>query len=189
MVDIPGCCLVEFRPYLSCFSQLFRLRMGYMRRYRCRHLAAGAIQQVCRCAIHCFRSSRLPPGISGSLLESYRFWLGQRPVNRCWSFRRTSLSFSFLAFVIVGLWALTIFWARKPGPTYVSQWYILGAFLWFVWMYTTANILLNIASAPGPAQPAIDWWYIGSLSRSMADANRVGHRILSDSETCWPPDL
>src|ERR1700730_2813227 len=69
----------------------------------------------------------------------------------------------FLAFVIVGLWALTIFWARRPGPTYVSQWYILGAFLWFSWMYATANILLNIASAPGPAQPAIVWWYIGSL--------------------------
>ena len=30
-------------------------------------------------------------------------------------------------------------------------------------MYATANILLNIASAPGPAQPAINWWYIGSL--------------------------
>ena len=69
----------------------------------------------------------------------------------------------FLAFVIVGLWALTIFWARRPGPTYVSQWYVLGAFLWFAWMYSAANILLNIASAPGPAQPAIDWWYIGSL--------------------------
>ncbi len=68
-----------------------------------------------------------------------------------------------LAFVIVGLWALTIFWARKPGPTYVSQWYILSAFLWFSWMYSTANILLNVASAPGPAQPAINWWYVGSL--------------------------
>jgi cytochrome c oxidase cbb3-type subunit I len=69
----------------------------------------------------------------------------------------------FLAFVIIGLWALTIFWARRPGPTYVSQWYLLGAFLWFAWMYSTANILLNIASAPGPAQPAINWWYVGSL--------------------------
>src|SRR5271165_2369660 len=45
MVDVPGCRLVEFRPYLSCFSQLFRLRVGYMRRYRCRHLAAGAVEQ------------------------------------------------------------------------------------------------------------------------------------------------
>jgi len=69
----------------------------------------------------------------------------------------------FLGFAIVGLWALTIFWARKPGPTYISQWYILGAFWWFSWMYSTANVLLNIGSAPGPAQPAINWWYIGSL--------------------------
>jgi cytochrome c oxidase cbb3-type subunit 1 len=30
-------------------------------------------------------------------------------------------------------------------------------------MYSTANILLNVASAPGPAQPAIVWWYVGSL--------------------------
>jgi cytochrome c oxidase cbb3-type subunit 1 len=69
----------------------------------------------------------------------------------------------FLGFVMVGLWALAIFRARRPGPTYVSQWYILGAFLWFAWMYASANILLNFASAPGPAQPAINWWYIGSL--------------------------
>ena len=69
----------------------------------------------------------------------------------------------FLGFVMVGLWALTIFRARRPEHTYISQWYILGAFLWFSWMYSTANILLNFASAPGPAQPAINWWYAGSL--------------------------
>jgi cytochrome c oxidase cbb3-type subunit 1 len=69
----------------------------------------------------------------------------------------------FLGFVMVGLWALTIFRARRPEHTYISQWYILGAFLWFSWMYSTANILLNFTSAPGPAQPAINWWYAGSL--------------------------
>jgi cytochrome c oxidase cbb3-type subunit 1 len=69
----------------------------------------------------------------------------------------------FLAFVIVGLWALMIFWTRRPGPTYVSQWYILSAFFWFSWMYAAANILLNFSSAPGPAQPAINWWYVGCL--------------------------
>jgi cytochrome c oxidase cbb3-type subunit I len=69
----------------------------------------------------------------------------------------------FLGLVMVGLWALTMFWNRKPGPTYISQWYILGAFLWFSWIYGTANILLNFAGAPGPAQPAINWWYIGGL--------------------------
>jgi len=69
----------------------------------------------------------------------------------------------FLGLLMVGLWAITIFWNRKPGPTYISQWYILSAFLWFSWIYATANILLTFAGAPGPAQPAINWWYIGNL--------------------------
>jgi len=69
----------------------------------------------------------------------------------------------FLGLLMVGLWAVTMFWNRKPGPTYISQWYILGAFLWFSWIYATANILLTFAGAPGPAQPAINWWYVGSL--------------------------
>jgi cytochrome c oxidase cbb3-type subunit 1 len=69
----------------------------------------------------------------------------------------------FLGLVVVSLWAITIIWNRKPGPTYISQWYLLGAFLWFAWMYATANLTLGIAPAPGVAQPAINWWYIGSL--------------------------
>jgi cytochrome c oxidase cbb3-type subunit I len=69
----------------------------------------------------------------------------------------------FLGLVVVSLWAVTIIWNRKPGSTYISQWYLFGAFLWFAWMYATANIALGIAPAPGAAQPAINWWYVGSL--------------------------
>ncbi len=69
----------------------------------------------------------------------------------------------FLGLAVVSLWALTMFWNRKPGTTYVSQWFLLGAFLWFAWTYATANLALNIATAPGAAQPAINWWYVGSL--------------------------
>jgi cytochrome c oxidase cbb3-type subunit 1 len=69
----------------------------------------------------------------------------------------------FLALATVSFWAITILWNRKPGPTYISQWYLLGAFLWFAWMYATANLALDLAPAPGAAQPAIHWWYVGSL--------------------------
>jgi cytochrome c oxidase cbb3-type subunit 1 len=69
----------------------------------------------------------------------------------------------FLGLVMVSLWAIMILWNRKPGFTYISQWYLLGAFLWFAWMYATANFVLDIAPAPGAAQPAINWWYAGSL--------------------------
>lgn len=69
----------------------------------------------------------------------------------------------FLGLATMSLWAITTIWIRKPGTIYISQWYLLGAFLWFAWMYATANIALGIAPAPGAAQPAINWWYVGSL--------------------------
>jgi cytochrome c oxidase cbb3-type subunit 1 len=69
----------------------------------------------------------------------------------------------FLGLATVSLWAITLIWNRKPGTTYISQWYLLGAFLWFAWMYATANLALDIAPAPGASQPAINWWYVGSL--------------------------
>jgi cytochrome c oxidase cbb3-type subunit 1 len=65
----------------------------------------------------------------------------------------------FLAFGFIGIWAVIMFRYRKPGHVYVSQWYLLAAFLWFPWLYATANILLNVAPAPGAAQAAINWWF------------------------------
>jgi cytochrome c oxidase cbb3-type subunit 1 len=69
----------------------------------------------------------------------------------------------FLGLAMVSLWAVTIILNRKPGTTYVSQWYLLGAFLWFAWLYATANFALGFAPVPGAAQPAINWWYVGGL--------------------------
>jgi cytochrome c oxidase cbb3-type subunit 1 len=69
----------------------------------------------------------------------------------------------FLGLATVSFWAITTVWIRRPGRIYISQWYLLGAFLWFAWMYATANTALGIAPAPGAAQPAISWWYVGSL--------------------------
>jgi cytochrome c oxidase cbb3-type subunit 1 len=69
----------------------------------------------------------------------------------------------FLGLATLSFWAITNIWNRKPGATYVSQWYLLGAFLWFAWTYATANIALGVTPAPGAAQPAINWWYVGSL--------------------------
>jgi cytochrome c oxidase cbb3-type subunit I len=69
----------------------------------------------------------------------------------------------FLGLAMVSLWAMTIICNRKRGTVSISEWYLLGAFLWFAWMYATANLVLEIAPAPGVAQAAINWWYVGSL--------------------------
>jgi cytochrome c oxidase cbb3-type subunit 1 len=70
----------------------------------------------------------------------------------------------FLALAVISVWVVLTLWRRSPGTLSVSHWYLLTAFLCFPWAYATANLLLSgVAVAPGVSQPAIHWWYIGSL--------------------------
>lgn len=65
----------------------------------------------------------------------------------------------FVAYAFIGIWAIVMFRYRKPGHIYVSQWYLFAAFLWFPWLYATANILLIWQPIQGSAQAAVNWWF------------------------------
>lgn len=65
----------------------------------------------------------------------------------------------FVAFGLIAVWVVIMFRFRQPGHVYVSQWFLLAAFLWFPWLYSTANILLNFEPIQGGAQGAVNWWY------------------------------
>ncbi|MDX2080904.1 MAG: cbb3-type cytochrome c oxidase subunit I [Terrimicrobiaceae bacterium] len=65
----------------------------------------------------------------------------------------------FVAYAFIGVWTIIMFRYRRPGHVYVSQWYLLAAFLWFPWLYATANILLIWQPIQGSAQAAVNWWY------------------------------
>lgn len=65
----------------------------------------------------------------------------------------------FIAYAFIGIWGVIMFRYRKPGHVYVSQWYLLAAFLWFPWLYGTVNILLIWQPIQGSAQGALNWWY------------------------------
>ncbi|MFA7344791.1 MAG: cbb3-type cytochrome c oxidase subunit I [Terrimicrobiaceae bacterium] len=65
----------------------------------------------------------------------------------------------FVAYACIGVWGVIMFRFRRPGHIYVSQWYLLAAFLWFPWMYATANILLVWQPVQGSAQGAVNWWF------------------------------
>jgi cytochrome c oxidase cbb3-type subunit 1 len=65
----------------------------------------------------------------------------------------------FVAFGLIAVWGVIMFRFRQPGHVYVSQWYLLAAFLWFPWLYSTANLLLNFEPIQGGAQGAVNWWY------------------------------
>lgn len=65
----------------------------------------------------------------------------------------------FVAYAFIGIWTIIMFRFRKPGHVYVSQWYLFAAFLWFPWLYATANILLIWHPIQGSAQGAVNWWF------------------------------
>ena len=65
----------------------------------------------------------------------------------------------FISFAFIAIWTLIMFRFRKPGHVYVSQWYLLAAFVCFPWLYATANILLNWEPIQGSAQAAVNWWF------------------------------
>ena len=68
-----------------------------------------------------------------------------------------------IAYACIGVWSLILLRDRSSGGLYVSQWYLLSAFLCFPWLYATANMLLVWRPVQGSAQGAIAAWFWGSL--------------------------
>ncbi len=65
----------------------------------------------------------------------------------------------FVSYALVAVWGIIMFRYRKPGHVYVSQWYLLAAFLWFPWLYATVQMLLIWQPIQGSAQGAVNWWF------------------------------
>jgi len=70
----------------------------------------------------------------------------------------------FLAYILMGIWALITFQQRRQQRLYVSQWFLLAALFWFTWIYSTANLLLVFAPVRGALQAGLAWWYADNLN-------------------------
>ena len=69
----------------------------------------------------------------------------------------------WLAEIIMAFWAVALFIGRRAKKGYISQAFLLTAFINFAWSYGAANGLLQLGQVTGPSQPAIQWWYFGCL--------------------------
>jgi cytochrome c oxidase cbb3-type subunit 1 len=69
----------------------------------------------------------------------------------------------FTALIFISIWPVLLYRGRRTGAAYVSQWYILAAFLWFPWIYATANLALFFLDSQGAFQAVIAAWYSQSL--------------------------
>src|SRR5438067_2608994 len=69
----------------------------------------------------------------------------------------------FSAYTLVVSWAVIMFRFRKGAHIYITQWYLLGAFLWFPWVYGAAQIALFVVPVQGVMQAAVNWWFANNL--------------------------
>src|SRR6267143_4577304 len=69
----------------------------------------------------------------------------------------------FVAYAMIMSWAVLMFRFRRGDQIYISQWYLLGAFLWFPWLYAAAQLMLFVVPTQGVLQAAIGWWYANNL--------------------------
>jgi cytochrome c oxidase cbb3-type subunit 1 len=69
----------------------------------------------------------------------------------------------FVAYAMIMSWAVLMFRFRRGGQIYITQWYLLGAFLWFPWLYAAAQLMLFAVPVQGVMQAAVNWWYVNNL--------------------------
>jgi cytochrome c oxidase cbb3-type subunit I len=69
----------------------------------------------------------------------------------------------FVAYTLIMSWAVLMFRFRRGDQIYITQWYLLGAFLWFPWLYAAAQLMLFVVPVQGVLQAAVGWWYANNL--------------------------
>ena len=69
----------------------------------------------------------------------------------------------FVAYTLIMSWAVLMFRFRRGGAIYITQWYLLGAFLWFPWLYAAAQVMLFVVPVQGVMQAAVNWWFANNL--------------------------
>jgi cytochrome c oxidase cbb3-type subunit 1 len=69
----------------------------------------------------------------------------------------------FVAYTLIVSWAVLMFRFRREGHIYITQWYLLGAFLWFPWLYGATQMMLFVVPVQGVMQAAVNWWYSNNL--------------------------
>ena len=72
---------------------------------------------------------------------------------------RLAMPLLFFSYVVIGVWALITFHARREPVVYVSQWYVLAALFSFPWIYSAAGLLLVWHPVRGTVQAMVNGWF------------------------------
>jgi cytochrome c oxidase cbb3-type subunit 1 len=69
----------------------------------------------------------------------------------------------FFAYLLLALWAMMNFAARRERALFPSHWFLVAALFWFPWIYSTANLFLVAWPVRGVVQFAINSWFANNL--------------------------
>src|SRR5208282_3737405 len=78
-------------------------------------------------------------------------------------FPRAGSVILFFAYLLLALWAMMNFAARRERALYPSHWFLVAALFWFPWIYSTANLFLVAWPVRGVVQAIIGWWFADNL--------------------------
>src|SRR5690242_17085415 len=68
-----------------------------------------------------------------------------------------------VAYGLIMSWAILMFRYRRGEQIYITQWYLLGAFLWYPWLYAAGQLMLFVVPVQGVLQSAVGWWFANNL--------------------------
>lgn len=68
----------------------------------------------------------------------------------------------FIAYLMVVLWLVPMFRARRAGEIYISEMFLLGAMVWFPWIFVTSVMLTGDAGS-AVMSAGTNGWYIANL--------------------------
>ena len=121
------------------------------------------------------RMSRQQCRAAGTILAAGHVWnlavllgtlgiLGGAGTGMSWlEFPRFVWPGLLLCYFAIVVWSFIQFRVRDGGRSYVAQWYLLAAMIWFPWIFLTANVLLNCTSGHPVMATAIDAWFKSAL--------------------------
>jgi cytochrome c oxidase cbb3-type subunit 1 len=78
-------------------------------------------------------------------------------------FPRAGSVILFFAYLLLALWAMMNFAARRERALFPSHWFLVAALFWFPWIYSTAHLFLVARPVRGVVQAVIGWWFAGNL--------------------------
>jgi cytochrome c oxidase cbb3-type subunit 1 len=71
--------------------------------------------------------------------------------------------FLALTYIVLTLTLVQMFRLRRGGSLFISQMYVLGAALWFPWIYITANVLIHNDGGSAVMKAGVNAWFMSNL--------------------------